>query len=222
VSTVGVFGNTRGELVDEKYRRDLSDGWLSCYDETKFRAHEAAQRRIADGAPIVIVQPSQVYGPNDHSLTSEQLARAHAGRLRFVALPSSGACWVHVDDLADGILAALDRGVTGESYILSGECLRFGEAVATAARVAGRRPPRMTLPATMLKAIAYINDPLGGLPGSPANLRETVTAGDNVTYWATSGKATRELGFAPRSLEQGIGDTWGKRSAPAKQSRRTD
>ena len=43
----------------------------------------------------------------------------------------------------------------------------------------------------------------------PANLRETISASDGVTYWASHAKATRELGFEPRSLEQGIVDTWG-------------
>ena len=57
VSTVNVFGNTGGRVVDETYRRDLGSGFLSWYDETKYRAHEVAIDRIAAGAPIVIVQP---------------------------------------------------------------------------------------------------------------------------------------------------------------------
>ena len=84
ISTVNVFGNTKGAVVDETYRRDLAEGFLSCYDETKYRAHEAAEARIAQGAPIVIVMPSQVYGPHDHSLASEQL---HAGLPRDAPLP---------------------------------------------------------------------------------------------------------------------------------------
>ena len=212
VSTVGIFGNTRGQLVDETYRRDPSDGWLGCYDETKYRAHEAAEKRIAAGAPIVIVQPSQVYGPNDHSLTSAQISGAHAGTLRIAALTNAGACWVHVDDLANGIVAALDRGQIGESYVLAGECVRLSEAIATAARVGGRKPPRLTFPTGLARLMAPVNDRVGGLPGMPANLAETIRSGDNVTYWATSDKAIAELGFAPRPLEQGIADTWGVRT----------
>jgi nucleoside-diphosphate-sugar epimerase len=65
VSTVGVFGNTHGRVVDEAYRRNIREGFLSWYDETKFGAHEVAAQRSRAGAPIVIVQPSQVYGPGD-------------------------------------------------------------------------------------------------------------------------------------------------------------
>ena len=115
---------------------------------------------------------------------------------------------MHVDDLAAGIVAALDRGRPGEAYILAGENFRLRDAIAVAARVGGRRPPRIELPTALLRLTAPINDLLGGLPGFPANLGETIRAGDGVTYWASHDKAARELGFNPRSLEQGIADTW--------------
>jgi dihydroflavonol-4-reductase len=210
VSTLNVLGNSKGRKLDETYRRDLGEGFHSYYDETKFRAHEEAEKRIGAGAPIVIVQPSQAYGPNDHSLASAQLAQAHAGRLRTVALASSGLAWVHVDDVADGIVAALDQGRLGEAYFLAGDCRRLGESVAVAARIGGHRPARVSIPTALLKLIAPINDRLGGLPGFPANLGEAIRAGDGVTYWASHDKATRELGFKPRSLEQGVADTWGR------------
>lgn len=212
VSTNNVFGNTHGELVDESFRRNLADGFVSYYDETKYRAHEAAEKRIGDGAPIVIAQPAQTYGPNDHSIASAQLQQAHAGTLRFVAFPSAGMGWVHVDDLAAAIVAALDRGRIGEAYSLAGDCRRMGESVAVAARIGGRKPPRLTLPTRLLRLVAPLNDRLGGLPGLPANLAETISASEKVTYWAKHDKATVELGFNPRSLEQGIADTWGRRN----------
>jgi len=211
VSTVGVFGDTHGEIVDETYRRDLSKGFVSYYDESKYRAHEEAEKRIAAGAPIVIVQPSQVYGPNDHSLTSLQIEQAYHGKLRYAALTEAGVAWVQVEDLAAGIVAALDKGRIGEAYVLAGDCKRLSEAIAIAARVGGHKPPRLTMSTGLLRAIAPINDRLGGLPGMPGNMHEVITGGDGVTYWARHDKATAELGFNPRSLEQGVADTWGTR-----------
>jgi len=211
VSTNNVFGDTHGKMVDESFRRDLRKGFLSWYDETKCRAHEAAEARIREGAPIVIVQPGQTYGPHDHSQASEQLLLAHQGKLRYVAFSSTGLAWVHVDDLADGIVAALDRGRVGEAYSLAGDPHRLGAAVAIAARIGGRKPPRFAVPTRMLRLIAPINDRLGGLPGLPGSFRETISAGEGVTYWARHDKAAAELGFRPRSLEQGIADTWGSR-----------
>jgi nucleoside-diphosphate-sugar epimerase len=209
ISTNNVFGDTHGQIVDETYQRDLRAGFVSWYDETKFRAHQEALKRIGRGAPIVIVQPGQTYGPHDHSAASNQLERAHHGTLRYIAFPETGLAWVHVHDLADAIVAALDRGRAGEAYSLGGETLRFREAIAIAARVGGRRPPAMTLPLGLLKLTTPLSDRLGGLPGLPPNMRETL-ASATVTYWANHDKATRELGFNPRSLEQGVADTWGR------------
>jgi len=210
VSTANVFGDTRGTSPDETYRRDEKLGFLSWYDETKYRAHQAAEDRIKNGAPIVIVMPTQVYGPNDHSQASQLLDDAFHGKLRTVPFPSTGLAWVHVHDLADGIVAALDKGRVGESYVLSGDPHRIGESLNIAARLAGRKPPRFNAPIGLLKLVAPINDKLGGLPGLTGNLREAISSGDGVTYWAKHDKATAELSFKPRSLEQGIVDTWGK------------
>jgi nucleoside-diphosphate-sugar epimerase len=202
VSTVNVFGNTHGRLVDETYRRNPDDGFVSWYDETKLRAHEAAEERIARGAPVVVAMPSQVYGPNDHSVFGDQLRRAFEGRLRYRALDEVGACLVHVADVADGIVAALDRGASGESFVLAGPAVRLRDALEIVARLGGRRLPTR-IPTPVLRAMA----PLGRALGQP-NARELVEAAAGVTYWATADKARRELGFAPRELEAGLRDTF--------------
>lgn len=204
VSTVNVFGNTRGRLVDESYVRDLRDGFLSWYDETKFRAHEAALERIAAGAPIVVAMPGQVYGPGDHSSVGEQLRLAGSGKLPYRAVEDVGVGLVHVDDLAAGIAAVVDRGRIGQAYVLAGPPIRLGEAIALAARLHGRRPPRLRIPTTALRVLA----PLGRIIGQP-NLRELISSSAGVTYWASAGKAALELGFAPRPIEAGFRDTFG-------------
>jgi nucleoside-diphosphate-sugar epimerase len=206
ISTVNVFGNTRGRVVDETYRRDADSGFLSWYDETKYRAHEVAERAVAAAAPVVIVLPSQVYGPGDHSSVGEQLRLATEGRLPYRALDGVGLGMVHVDDLAAGIVAALDGGRVGESFVLSGPRTTLREAVALAARLADRRLPALRIPTTLLQLMA----PLGRLAGQP-NLREVISASAGVTYWASSTKAERELGFRARDLETGLRDTFAAR-----------
>jgi dihydroflavonol-4-reductase len=214
VSTVNVFGDTHGKVVDESYRRDpnTKDGkFVSFYDESKFRAHLAAEERITKGAPIVIVQPAQVYGPDDHSWFGEQLGLAFRGKQPYVVFGTTGVAPVHVDDLADGIIAALVRGRVGESYILAGAPQRSRDAYMTAARAGGHRLARMTLPTFLLRLIAPLNDrKAGGYPGLTANLGESIRTGHKVTYWASSAKATKELGFSSRPLEQGIAATYGR------------
>jgi nucleoside-diphosphate-sugar epimerase len=206
VSTANVFGNTRGRVVDESYRRDLAEGFLSWYDETKYGAHEVAEQRIAAGAPVVIVLPSQVYGPGDPSGFGDQLFRAAKGTLRSRALDDVGVGLVHVDDLAAGVVAALDRGQIGQSYVLSGPRTTLRDAIGLAAATTGRGAPRLRVPTMLLRLMA----PLGRFIGQP-NLQEVISASAGVSYWATAEKAERELGFEPRDLESGFHDTFGGR-----------
>jgi dihydroflavonol-4-reductase len=204
VSTGNVYGNTRGKHVDETYRRNLGEGFLSWYDETKYGAHEVAEQRIAGGAPVVIVLPSQVYGPGDRSGFGEQIQLAHAGRLRYRALEDVGVGLVHAEDLAAGIVAALDRGRPGQSYNLAGPSTTLGEAIEIAARLGGHRPPMVRMPTGLLRVMA----PIGGLIGQ-ANLPELIAASAGVTYWLSSAKAVEELGFTTREIEAGFRDTFG-------------
>ena len=212
VSTVNVFGDTRGQIVDETFHRDLGRGFVSWYDRTKHRAHEVAGEWIARGAPIVIVQPGGVYGPGDHSAAGGQLEQAYHGSLRYRALDDVGLSWVHVDDVADGIILALDRGRIGESYVLAGPAHRMRSAITLAARLAGRRPPRVRVPTALLRAAAplatRLPETLLTRAGLPSNLAEVVSAGDGVTYWASSAKGERELGYRARDLVTGLRDTF--------------
>lgn len=206
VSTVNAFGNTRGRVVDESYRRDPAARFLSWYDETKFRAHEAAEQRIARGARILIVLPSQVYGPGDHTSIGDLLRRAEEGRLRYRAVDDVGLGFVHVDDLAAGILAALDRGKVGRSYVLSGPTTRLRDAIAMAAGLAGRKPPALRVPTRLIRAFSRV----GRVIGQP-NLAEVLSASAGVTYWASAARANEELDWTPRDIETGFRDTFGGR-----------
>jgi dihydroflavonol-4-reductase/farnesol dehydrogenase len=206
VSTVGVFGNTNERIVDETYTRDTDD-FLSCYDETKFRAHEMALDRIAHGAPIVIVQPAGVYGPGDHSEIANIIDQVRTGKLKMMVFPELGLDLVHVDDVADGILAALDRGRVGESYVLGGEITRMRNLVELVAEMTGRKAPKRALPVGLMKISAPAGPLVGKALGFPPNLRELIRTSDGVTLWASDEKARRELGYDPRELRAGLEDT---------------
>jgi dihydroflavonol-4-reductase len=207
ISTVNVFGNTGGEVVDEDYERDEADGFVSYYDETKYRSHQMAKERIAKGAPIVIVQPGGVYGPNDHSEVGQMVEEASKGKLRMKAFPDLGLNLVHVEDVADGVLLALDKGRLGEAYVLGGELSTMGDAVDKAADISGEKRTKLTLPPLMAKLSAPLGPVIGPLMGFPPNLKEAISASDGVTYLAKDDKARRELGYSPRDLDTGLKQT---------------
>jgi len=209
VSTVNVFGNTHGETVDETYQRDEDDGFLSYYDETKYRSHKVARDRISGGAPIVIVQPGGVYGPGDHSEVGNMIDQTANGKLRVKFFPGMGLNLVYVEDVADGILLAHDKGGVGEAYVLGGEISTMGDLVDRTAAIAGRKPPRLTMPGLAVRMSAPLGPLVGPAMGFPPNLGELRTVSDGVTYWAKDDKARRELGYSPRDLDRGLRDTLG-------------
>ena len=210
---VNVFGNTRGRIVDEKYRRDPADGFLSYYDETKYRAHVAAKARISAGAPIVIVMPGTVYGAERSLGGRRQLAATcTTARARYIALGDAGVSPTYVDDLAGGVVAAMDRGRPGESYVLAGENMRLRDAIRIVAQAAGRRPPRLSAcPTGLLRLGARIAPGGGRLVGPASQPRRDRQRGSlGVTYWASSAKAQADLGYRTRDLERGARDAYGR------------
>ncbi|HEV3232063.1 MAG TPA: NAD-dependent epimerase/dehydratase family protein [Candidatus Dormibacteraeota bacterium] len=205
ISTINAFGNTEGQVVDESHQH--SERYVSYYDETKHLAHKAARRLIGEGLPCVIVQPGAVYGPGDHSAVGTMMRQFLDHRLPAMMFPHTGLNLVHRDDVADGILLALDRGRAGEQYVLGGEITTMAGMIGALARVTGRRPPRLTMPTLMIRLSAPLGPLMGPAMGFPPNFRELVKASDGVTYWARDDKARAELGYAPRALEQGLRDT---------------
>jgi dihydroflavonol-4-reductase len=181
--------------------------YVSYYDETKHLAHQEAKRLIAAGLPCVVVQPGAVYGPGDHSVPGLLMLKAAKGRAGPVAFGSMGLTLVHRDDVADGILLALDAGRIGESYVLGGEIGTLGQLLATAASTAGRTPPRLAMPTLLVRLVAPLGPVVGPVMGLPPNIRELVSTSDGVTFWASDAKARAELGYAPRSLADGVRDT---------------
>ncbi len=197
VSTCAIFGNTRGQIVDETYTR--SGPFTSYYEETKVRAHEIAMDFARRGLAISIAQPGGIYGPGDASGLGGLMRNFVRGRLPLVPFADAGLNFVHVEDVARGIVLVLDRGQPGRSYVLGGENARVADAFAALARVTGRSLPRLKLPYALLE--------LGALarPG----LREVVTSTKGVTFWASDARAKSELGYSSRPLEAGMRETYG-------------
>ncbi len=121
----------------------------------------------------------------------------------LIPFPDLGICLTHVEDIAAGILLALDKGNAGEAYVLSGPVTTVREAIGVVAALTGKKAPKHALPTGVMKAMTPIGPLVGKMMGQPPNLRELISSADGVTFWASHEKATRELGYAPRGLEAG-------------------
>jgi dihydroflavonol-4-reductase len=207
VSTVGIFGNTEAQVVDETFRRDESKGFLTCYDETKYRAHQVAEELIERGDPIVIAAPGGVYGPGDHSGLGTLIEMTRKGRAKLLPFADLGWTMAHVEDVAEGIVLAHDRGRPGELYVLAGPAVRNMDVANKVAELTGRRPPRGKLPTAFVRAAIPFGRVMGRALGTEPNLREMIRGSEGVTYWAKADKARAELGWEPRDMETGLRDT---------------
>jgi len=130
-----------------------------------------------------------------------------AARGRLPAYVDTGLNVVHVDDVAAGHLLAFERGRIGERYILGGDNLGLGEILAMIARLVGRRPPGVRLPARALMPIAVLAEALARLrrSGEPLVTTDGVRLARKRMYFS-SAKAERELGYRARPAEAALRD----------------
>lgn len=205
-STLAVFSDTHGRLVNESYRYDGPH--LSEYDRTKWVAHyEVADPLIAAGLPLVIVLPGVVYGPGDTS-SVRTILRQYLHR-KLPAIPArTDFSWAHVDDIARGHILAMEAGTPGESYIIAGPEHTLADALDIAARITGITAPRFHIPPAAMKGIAALMGVVGRvLPVPPSYSAEYLRVGAGTTYIGDNTKARRALGYTPRLLEEGLRET---------------
>ncbi len=177
------------------------------YKKSKYRAEQAVLRMVREQAlPAVIVNPATPIGPRDikPTPTGRMIADAVAGRMP--AYVDTGLNVVHVDDVAEGHLLALERGRIGERYILGGENLALRELFALIAEAAGRAPPRIRLPRRLLWPLALGMEAAAKLGGfTPLVTRDHLRMARKKMFFS-SAKAIGELGYAPRPVRLAVAD----------------
>lgn len=180
-----------GELLDERHEFNLPPGRFP-YGYAKRQSELAALEVAGTGIDVVIVNPSIVLGPGDLNLISGSLVIASARGQAFLWV-NGGTNIVHIDDVAEGHLAALRAGRTGERYLLGGENFTWEEIFIQLAEIVGRRKPWLHLPAALVPPAAVAVDLVSRIVPLPLN-------GDQLRMsrhylWYDTSKAAQEIGF---------------------------
>lgn len=130
--------------------------FLSEYERSKYLAEQVALETCDRGLPVVVVNPTSVYGPGQTTHLTGALARFLRGRLPTVV--DTRLNFVYIDDVVDGHLSAMERGEVGRRYILGGENASLAEFLSLGGEIAGlyRRP--QTVPAVLVTASARVLD----------------------------------------------------------------
>ncbi|HYV90753.1 MAG TPA: NAD-dependent epimerase/dehydratase family protein [Chitinophagales bacterium] len=203
-STLAVNSDTHGQLRDETYH--FTGKHLSEYDRTKAAAHDLANEFIKQGLPLVIVMSGLIYGPGDTSMSGDSIRQYLQKKLPM--LPKQSAyCWAHVDDIAMAHWLAMEKGKSGETYMICGPPHTLTEAYTLAEKITGIRKPMFVSPALMnVSAIfASVIEKVIPLPELYSSESLRVIAGH--TYLGNNSKAKQELGYNPRPLEEGLKET---------------
>ncbi len=205
-SSVATLGLVPGGSADEETPSSIDD-MIGPYKRSKFAAEEVArglarERRL----PVVIVNPSSPVGPGDIKPTPTGRLIVEAARGKMPAFVDTGLNIVHVDDVAEGHLAAAEKGRIGERYILGGENMALAEILAQVAQAVGRRPPWLRVPHSVLFPVAIGAELAARITGrDPFVTLDGVRMSRKKMYF-TSEKASRELGYAPRPAREAIAD----------------
>ena len=211
-STSVTMGPSRpGELTDELQPR-ITPRYFTEYEESKALAEESALEQSEKGLPVVIVNPTRVYGPgkmtegNSVGLMIDQYDR---GKLPILLNQGMNiGNYVLVDDLVKGHILAMEKGRIGERYILGGENISLKGFFELVDEVSGKRHVQVNLPPTV--GLAY-----GTTLRKAAEwfgMYPQITTGWVETFlqnWAfTSAKAQRELGYTITPLREGLRMTY--------------
>jgi len=205
-SSVATLKLTDGAASTED--NPLADGeGIGAYKRSKVAAERLVEAMIQrDGLPAVIVNPSTPIGPRDVRPTPTGRIIVEAASGRMPAFVDTGLNLAHVDDVAAGHIAALERGRIGERYILGGDNVLLADMLADIARLVGRRPPKLKLPRTMLYPIAYGAELLATLRGvEPFITSDGLRMARHHMFFDDS-KARRELGYVSRPYREGLAD----------------
>ena len=203
-SSVATLKLTDGASATED--NPLADGQgIGAYKRSKVTAERLVEAKIhRDGLPAVIVNPSTPIGPRDVRPTPTGRIIVEAASGRMPAFVDTGLNLAHVDDVATGHVAALERGRIGERYILGGENVFLGDMLADIARLVERRPPTLKLPRTLLYPIAYGAELLARVRGvEPFITMDGLRMARHHMFFDDS-KARRELGYVSRPYGEGL------------------
>lgn len=178
----------------------------SVYHRTKTEAHHLAVAAQRDGLPLVIICPALVYGPGDRGPSGRYVIDVLRHRVPGLSTKPAWFSYAHVDDVASGMAAALERGRNGSTYVLSGEHVSVNEFTKRIAQLGGTWAPPLRVPPFMIRVTGSIMDAVGRMTGVRLPVsRELADAAGTGERWVHShDRATAELGYAPRTLDEGL------------------
>ncbi len=205
-STVALGPVPEGEMGDDQ--PPFAGPYPSVYHRTKTQAHRLALEAQRGGMPVLVACPAYVYGPGDEGPAGRLVEDVLRRRVPTLIADPAWYSYVHVDDVADGLIAMVEHGTADGVYVMGGENERFDRFVAQIAALGNVFAPKPVTPAALARAMAR------GLDAISRRTRirfpisvEGVNAATGGRYIFGHARAAADLAFSPRSLRAGLPDT---------------
>ena len=202
-STIGALAISDSRLVTEDDPHNWAQG--GAYIEARVAAEKMVLSYAHDkGLPAVAMCVANTYGPRDWGPTPHGSLLAQVATGRFPFYLDYSAETVGIEDAARAMLLAAERGRSGERYIISDRYMSVRELHDIAATAVGRRPPRIGIPMSVLRAGARINDLLARLLRRDLQFAYVGMEMVELMSPLDHSKAERELGWTPEPVEDSI------------------
>jgi dihydroflavonol-4-reductase len=180
---------------------------LGIYKQSKFLAEQEVRNLAQTRAlPVVIVNPSTPIGPRDIKPTPTGRIIVESALGKIPAYVETGLNVVHVDDVAEGHILALERGKIGERYILGGDDMSLAAILRHIDNKVGRKKRLIKLPRRPLFPIAVAAEVIAQFTGKEPMITVDALKMARYLMWFSSAKAERELGYQHRPGTQALDD----------------
>jgi nucleoside-diphosphate-sugar epimerase len=208
-STAGVIGPSIKGIITEKTERETA--FFIKYEQTKAIAEVRALEYLSKGLNIRIVNPTRVYGPgplNSSNSVTKLIKQYNSGQWHII--PGNGKSignYVFVGDVVAGHILAMQKGRTGERYILGGENISFDDLFRTISELCGKKNFMIHLPLPLMIAASKASMFVTRITGLPPFITPGLVRKYNYTWTTSSEKAEKELGYKITPLKDGITKT---------------
>jgi dihydroflavonol-4-reductase len=203
VAALGAHGKTP---ADESARFNLN-ATRDHYYISKYRAEQVALEFARSGLPVVIVNPSNPIGPRDIAPTPTGALIINLLKGKFPGFVDGGINLIDVTDCARGIVAAMEKGQTGQKYILGNLNVSIKEYFDLIVTSAGRgKSPSIRIPTWLAIISGYGYQMLARITGkSPVTSASWARVGSQYSWWDCS-KARENLGLGQRPLAESVAE----------------
>jgi dihydroflavonol-4-reductase len=183
-------------------------GKIECpYVVTKREAERVVLDAVKQGLDAVIVNPGFMIGPWDWKPSSGRMLLAVAERYTPVA-PKGGMTLCDPRDVAAGVIASLDHGVTGRRYVLGGHCMTYFDAWRLFAEVSGAKGPWLRAGPVMRVAAGAATDLWTWVTGKEPEVNSAAIRMSNLFHFYSSARAESELGYRCRPPRESVAAAW--------------